>query len=218
MLSIVCDFDGTITMDDMAVAMLTAFAIGDWERWDDEFAAGRITIEECLVKEFAHVAASRRELTEYAVAHARIRPGFPEFLDFCASSNIALTVASAGLEFYIKAILGKAGVKAPELVCGKARFSSGGLRVSFAHLKNKNSEGYLDLKEQVVERLHQEGLEVAYIGDGRPDFPAAQRADLVFARGRLAELCDRADIKYWPFVDFHDVMAVIAKTPVVVQP
>ncbi|MBI4499146.1 MAG: HAD-IB family phosphatase [Chloroflexi bacterium] len=109
-IGVVCDFDGTITMDDMAVVLLRAFARGAWQRWDEEFTTGRITVEDVLQRQFALVRASRKRLTAYALAHARIRPGFPEFVAFCRGRGIPLIVASAGLEFYIRAILERAGL------------------------------------------------------------------------------------------------------------
>ncbi len=43
-LAVVCDFDGTITTDDVAVALLTRFATGDWESCDDDLRASRISV------------------------------------------------------------------------------------------------------------------------------------------------------------------------------
>ena len=50
-----------------------------------------------------------------------------------------------------------------------------------------------------------------YVGDGRSDFEAAERADVVFAHSVLAEECQRQQIPFRPFKDFGDVLAVLSE-------
>lgn len=113
-IGVVCDFDGAITDRDVAGLLLTAFVPGQWEPWDEEYAAGRIGVKECLKRQFALLRASIEEVTAYALAPAWFRPGFREFVDFCRERDIVLVVASAGLAFSIRAILQAVGVAVPE--------------------------------------------------------------------------------------------------------
>ncbi len=209
----VCDFDGTITMEDVAVALLQAYAPHTWQPPVQAFVAGGITVEELLQQQFACVRASERELTDYAVAHAVIRPGFPEFVAGCQRRGFPLTIASAGLAFYLHAILQRAGIAVPEIDCGRAEFTPNGIRVTYGHLTHEDGERTLDLKERAVERLRRAGYRVVYIGDGLADLSAARRADLVFACGRLAEACDEHSIAYQPFTDFYAIIAALAERP-----
>ena len=50
-----------------------------------------------------------------------------------------------------------------------------------------------------------EGLKVAYVGDGWSDRCAAKAADLVFARGTLAEHLAAEGVAFEPFDDLNDV-------------
>jgi 2-hydroxy-3-keto-5-methylthiopentenyl-1-phosphate phosphatase len=49
------------------------------------------------------------------------------------------------------------------------------------------------------------GRPIAYVGDGWSDRCGAQVADLVFARGTLAEHLARQGVPYVPFDDLIDV-------------
>ncbi len=206
-LGIICDFDGTITDDDVAVAMLTAYAVGDWQRSYHEYLDGKLPLEESLKRQFEAVRATKRQLLDYVHTEAKIRSGFPEFVEFCREKSIHLIIASVGLDFYIRAVLKEAGIKVPELVCGSARFARGRLRITYPDVNNNGVVSGLDLKEWTVERLRERVSAVAYIGDGFPDFPAARRSDFIFARGNLANKCSENKVSYIPFEDFYDVMA-----------
>ena len=56
-----------------------------------------------------------------------------------------------------------------------------------------------------------------YIGDGRSDFCVAGRADLVFAKDKLADYCSDKNIPFIAFDDFADLLsrmkAVIPSIP-----
>ncbi len=50
-----------------------------------------------------------------------------------------------------------------------------------------------------------DGRQIAYVGDGWSDRCAAKVADLVFARGSLAEHLETEGVPYVPFDDLLDV-------------
>ncbi len=213
-LAIICDFDGTITRDDLAVSMLTAYAVGDWEYWYHQYLDGKMPLEESLKHQFESLRATKRQLMDYVDTNAKIRPGFGAFVEFCREKDTQLVIASVGLDFYIKAVLDKAGISHPELVCGRARFGRSRLRITYPDVNSDGSLQGMDIKEWTVERLRKDFNAVAYIGDGFPDFPAASRCDAIFARANLASKCAENNIPYVPFDNFYDVMAGLEKTPV----
>lgn len=51
------------------------------------------------------------------------------------------------------------------------------------------------------------------IGDGQSDMCVASTADFVFAKGRLAEYCERNAIPYARFDSFAELPALLAKLP-----
>ena len=68
-------------------------------------------------------------------------------------------------------------------------------------------------KGLIVERYRSRGHHVLYAGDGRSDFEAAERADLVFAHSVLAEECQRHSIPFRPFAHFGDILSALQEHP-----
>lgn len=99
----------------------------------------------------------------------------------------------------------------PNLVSGRAEFTPDGIQVSYIHFQTLAGEEGFDLKERAVVRLRKTGRTGAYIGAGLPDLPAARRADLVFARGRLEEAFRKHGIAYRPCAEFHGIIATLAE-------
>ncbi|MBI2979758.1 MAG: hypothetical protein HYY41_02890 [Chloroflexi bacterium] len=52
-----CDFDGTITEEDVSFMLLDAFADGDWRRRLKEYEAGRISVGRFNTEAFSMVKA-----------------------------------------------------------------------------------------------------------------------------------------------------------------
>jgi 2-hydroxy-3-keto-5-methylthiopentenyl-1-phosphate phosphatase len=51
-----------------------------------------------------------------------------------------------------------------------------------------------------------------YVGDGRSDFCVANEPELVFAKGNLAEFCERRSIAFLPYRQFDDVAQALKTT------
>ena len=60
-----------------------------------------------------------------------------------------------------------------------------------------------------MEDFKRRGYFTVYAGDGRPDIKAAKSADAVFAKGILAALCEKENIKTLKFNDFGDITKYI---------
>jgi 2-hydroxy-3-keto-5-methylthiopentenyl-1-phosphate phosphatase len=71
-----CDFDGTITTEDVSFMLLDAFAKGDWRAINDEYAAGKITVGEFNERAFALIKAGKREMLDYLKGKVIVRSGF----------------------------------------------------------------------------------------------------------------------------------------------
>lgn len=206
-LGVVCDFDGTITVADVAVAILRAFDPPGWRRCVDEFNQGLRTDHETMTGSFSTLALPMAAITAWAVEHAQLRDGFPAFLAWCAEHKVPTVIASNGLDLYIEPILIAHGLVAPEILCARAAPGAGGLAVTYDHLWGAGFRDERDQKRLAVRRMQAQGLRVVFIGDGAPDFRAAQIADIVFARERLREQCDAAGVHCTPFESFSEVTA-----------
>lgn len=209
-LAVVCDFDGTIAEQDVCLSLLETFAGDGWRQLEADYEQGRIDLPTCLVGQVATFAAPLDTLVAWARQNARLRAGFPEFVAFCRQQSLPLLVVSAGLDFYIQAILEREGLQDLDVTCIATEAPAGRVQVRLPLAGYADLGSLSDFKEVVVHQQQQQGRRVVFVGDGSTDFNAARSADLVFARDKLLAHCRREGIPCTPFDTFADVQAPLA--------
>ena len=100
-----CDFDGTVSEEDVSFVLLDTFANGNWRELLEEYKQGRISVGDFNTRAFAMVKADRQSLLKVAEGSARTRAGLGELLACCRRKGFRFVIVSNGLDFYIKAIL-----------------------------------------------------------------------------------------------------------------
>lgn len=206
---VLCDFDGTVVNIDTAEYALGKFAAGDWERFDRQFDEGKITLKQCLEREFALVRAPKSEISSEVLGAATLRPNFGRLVSYCSDRGIPVVIVSAGLDFIVRAIVRSNGWDGKlELLMPKSRFTSHGITFRFPRTRSSASQSF---KDDTVARYHGLGRLVAYVGDGSPDFAAAAAADLTFTiRGsRLSKMCNTRKIPHRDISDFAEVVEAL---------
>jgi 2-hydroxy-3-keto-5-methylthiopentenyl-1-phosphate phosphatase len=208
--AVVCDFDGTATVDDTADALSIRYL--GYERWklaNDRFHAGETSFEELLHAIFGPIAASPEEVRAFAKAHARFRPGFERLVVTCRELLVPFVLASGGLDIYIRPaleLLPPALVDGLEIRANHADHVPGGLALSFPYRHAPGACGTCgSCKGAVVKELRAKGRKVIAIGDGNADRCMARVADVVYARGRLLEWCEREGVLCEPFEALDEV-------------
>lgn len=74
---IICDFDGTVTMNDNIVSMMKQFAPPEWLELKDGVLSKSISIQEGVGRMFGLLPSSlKEELTGFILKDAKIRDGF----------------------------------------------------------------------------------------------------------------------------------------------
>ena len=204
-----CDFDGTVTTEDISFMLLDAFAIGDWHKLDDEYGAGKITVGQFNERAFALVRAGKKEMLDYLKGKVVIRQGFKRFVRLCNEKGFRLVIVSNGLDFYIKQILTDIGLDNLEFHASETRFLAEGLKVRYVDPDGKNVDS--NFKDKYVSHFIYEGYKVAYIGNGTSDLSPAKRAQHVFATESLLKHCRRTGLICVPFTSFHEISEVIGK-------
>ena len=212
--AVVCDFDGTFVTEDLGDEVSIHFGGREaWQAAEDRYHAREITFAELLRAIFAPVTASREAVAAHACGRAVLRPGLERFLADCRERSRPFVLCSAGLDVYIEAVLQRLPAELRELVdvrCNHGTCSPQGLAVEFHRIEGGCGRcGFC--KGAVVEELQGKGFRVAMCGDGSADRCAAERADLVFARGRLPRYCDELGIPYLRFETFDDVLAAFPR-------
>ena len=208
--AVVCDFDGTATLDDLADAMSVRWIGRErWQRANEAFQAGAISFERLLWEIFGPIRATPEEVRAFARAHARFRPGFERLVRHCRQRGHPFVLVSGGLDIYIRPALELLPgdlAQGLEIRANHAELTPDGLHLSFPGRGAPGACGTCgSCKGAVVKELQGRGHQVVAVGDGNADRCAAQAADLTFARGRLLDWCRRTGIACQPFESLDDV-------------
>lgn len=204
--AVFCDFDGTITRRDVGYNIFHHFSGGRNDELLPDWKAGRMTTRECLRREAAMVKASAEEIYRF-IDRFEIDPGFLSFVDLCGKNDCPVIVASDGLDFYIKYILGKHGLGEMGLKTNVGRPESGGLTVEFPH-ENHTCSHCGVCKGERIQQFRQETrgvYRIVFVGDGYSDACATREADIILAKKDLERYCLEHNISYFKYDNFHDV-------------
>jgi 2-hydroxy-3-keto-5-methylthiopentenyl-1-phosphate phosphatase len=216
--AVVCDFDGTATLGDLADALSIA-SIGRerWQQAEDAFQGGAINFEGLLHAIFDPIVTTEEAVRDFARTHARFRPGFERLVRTCRERGIPFIVASGGLDLYIRPAL---ELLPAELAAGlevranHAEIAPDGLRLTFPWRDAPGACGSCgSCKGALVRELQRRGHRVVAVGDGNADRCMAGVADVLFARGRLLAWCRAGGIPCVPFETLDAVADQVAAGP-----
>ena len=201
---ILCDFDGTITLQDVTNLIWDRFIGPSWR--DDllsSYKHGQISHLKIMVDGYKCVRASKQELLDFVRPLVSMRPNFEALRQLCLSKNWPLTVLSGGLDFYIEAFL-PPGVP---FYSYSAKHAQHWEVFAPPDIEKSAADDFKVCVKQLLKKKYRKE-KVVFIGDGRNDFPVAQRSDIVFAvRGStLAQLCIGRGQVCHEFDDFSEVV------------
>jgi 2-hydroxy-3-keto-5-methylthiopentenyl-1-phosphate phosphatase len=199
-----CDFDGTLTVEDMGFYLLDKFAEAEWRKWLEQYRNDQITVGEFNSRAFATVRAAEEEMVTAALEQVKLREGFGELVDYCRDRDFRLAIVSNGLDFYIASILNDAGLGNIEVHAATTRFHPGGLTVQYIGPDGVPLDS--DFKAAYTQLFLKEGYQVVYVGNGPSDINPASLSQHIFARDGLLEYCQEKNLPRQPFDNFHDVI------------
>ncbi len=202
-----CDFDGTITEEDVSFMMLDVFAGGNWRQLFSDYQEGRITVGHFNREAFSMVKADRESLLEIVRAKVKVRPGFHELVACCRRKGFRFVIVSNGLDFYIDEILRSIGMADLEVFAARTSFHSEGLKVQYI-----GPDGSLldsDFKLAYVNLFLNEGYRIAYVGNGDSDVSPARKSHHIFATDVLLEHCKEKNLGCTSFTDLNEVVKVL---------
>jgi 2-hydroxy-3-keto-5-methylthiopentenyl-1-phosphate phosphatase len=206
------DFDGTVTLRDATDAILEAFADPAWREIEDAWLSGRIGSRECLTRQMALVSATRDQVDQL-LDEIGVDPGFAMLLETCAARAVPVHIVSDGFDYCIDRILGRpdlnmlAALTDSLIVSSRLRPDGRRWSATFEHPPRPCAHGCATCKPAAMDRLTVAGAVTVFVGDGMADQYAAARADVVFAKDKLAAFCDASSILYSPY----DTLAAVAK-------
>ena len=208
--TIVVDFDGTITEQDLLDEIAETFGDPEvYKQLDEGLDRRELTLHEVLRREFEPVTAPLEDVVDWVLAHARIRPGFRELVALAHERGWRLVVVSSGFRELIEPVLAREGLSGIELHSNSVDPDPSGWRVLFLDERVCDTCGQ-ECKRSTVAALA-DGSEVVYVGDGYSDRCAAEDADLVFARRGLASYLLERGVSFEPFDDFFQITGGISR-------
>jgi len=214
-LKIFCDFDGTITKEDVWLNSLVKF-ISDKKQFDeicDNFQSEKISVRECNIRLLELVENfSFGKFDEY-LNDEEIDEYFPDFLKFCRQMKFDVFILSAGLDYYIDYLLKKNSIET-EFFSTKMIFNEEEKKLSCEFpYSDEHCQWCETCKRNIlINKTNDFDNEVSvYIGDGVSDYCVSSYADIVFAKGRLASHCWKNNITYFDYKNFSDVKNKLVK-------
>ena len=211
-----CDFDGTISVDDVIDSLLQRFGRPGWQALEAAWERGEIGSRECMMGQVALLDMSHSELLAHLDTVA-IDPHFGAFVRAARRRGVDVQVVSDGLDKAITHVLHRHGlgdlpVFANQLVHEAERRWT--LRTPHADPQCVRASGNCKCARALAE--HKRMLKVLYVGDGSSDFCVAGRADRVLAKASLIGHCTAHHIAHQPFRHFGEAL-VLLREPVAVM-
>lgn len=203
--AIITDFDGTITTRDIGNALCTHFGtmkpggeIKDYDTKEDPSI--------WFKKFFSPIKVTREEFESIILSYAVVKKGFDKLVLFANKHKIPFEIVSGGLDIYIKPILKKHNLPPLPIYCVRGVLEPKGIKVDFPDYPTTPLD---DFKAQRVKYYQDKGYTAVFLGDGLVDLEAAKQADILFATGYLAQLCDKNNISYREFKDFTKLLKLL---------
>jgi 2,3-diketo-5-methylthio-1-phosphopentane phosphatase len=207
---LVSDFDGTMTRHDFYKLAIESLLPPDTPDYWAEYRAGTVTHFEALRRYFACIRASEAEVLA-VVERMELDPQLPAAVAALREAGWGVVVTSAGCDWYIRRLLGAAGVEV-EVHSNPGRFEAGkGLLMELPTGSPYLSQMLGVDKKEIVRRFLAEGRTVAFAGDGFPDADPARLVpgELRFARGDLATVLRTEGLPFHPFETWSDIARVL---------
>lgn len=206
--TILCDFDGTVSVEDVIDSLLDRYGRPGWEKLERDWRAGRIGSRACMSGQVALLDLSREELDTH-LDSLSIDHGFVRFVAMARAWRLPLQIVSDGLDYAIGRLLRRHGLD--DLPVAANRLSPGKPPQRWQLSSPFKAAGCASgtCKCACAQAVRDAGQKVLLIGDGASDFCAAERADFVFAKHRLIEHCRAMGIPYAPITGFDEALALL---------
>ncbi|MEO8802953.1 MAG: MtnX-like HAD-IB family phosphatase [Rudaea sp.] len=207
--TILCDFDGTVTVEDTVDTLLESFGRDGWQTLETDWRAGRINSHDCMAGQVALLDMDRAQLDAH-LAQRVIDPVFPEFIRRMHAMGIHVEILSDGLDYAIRTILARNGLDWLPVTSNRLLpVTKREWRLEFPNASATCRVASGTCKCLRVEHAQARRQQTLLIGDGASDFCVAEAADFVFAKGKLIAHCVAKNIPYAAIDNFADALKLL---------
>ena len=208
---ILSDFDGTITVKDSLYNFFEQFAPPKWLEIEQLWEDGIIDSKECLVKEFQLIPKLTSEFLDNYLDTVTIDEFFFEFYKYIKQSKIDFYIVSDGVDYFIKKILENNNLKGLHIISNHAEFIDENFELTFPNSQTNCKKNSGTCKCAVLNKFKNDYDKIIYIGDGTSDFCVAPNTDILFAKKKLENYCQKNNIDFVSYTNFGDVINFLKK-------
>jgi 2-hydroxy-3-keto-5-methylthiopentenyl-1-phosphate phosphatase len=203
--SVFVDFDGTISTADVGVHLLERFGRPGWRDLDAQYDAGAIGSRECLLDEWELLDGDEAALRA-AAREVPLDPGFGPLVEMLHRAGSEVVVISDGFGFYVEQACRPYGVS---VLTNDVDFDRNELLFPHEDRCCPCSTCGACKQAPIKDARHRSRTTIL-VGDGSSDRKAALLAGVVFAKGALAEWCERNGVACRRFSTLDDVRAALS--------
>ena len=215
--AVICDFDDTTAVENVAQLLLEHFSEDDtWQELRNRSQQGSISLKEYQERAFNNIKAGREAMKARVKAKATLRPYFKSLWQYCQDRKIPMAIVTVGLDFYVDALLEREGLEDVPRYAVETSFTPQGIVYKYPHPWDGSGGSGLEVCSQwgnckcsILTRYRKMQHTIFYVGDGRSDYCPASIADRIFARSHLAQICSERQVPYNEFHDFRDVIMAL---------
>jgi 2-hydroxy-3-keto-5-methylthiopentenyl-1-phosphate phosphatase len=200
-----CDFDGTITKEDVIDRILEEFADPLWVDIEQSWVNGEIGSRECLAMQTKLIRAKVRDLLDF-LESIHIDETFADFVRDCRNKGFEIVILSDGIDLFIKSILDRHGVNDIRVYSNSLGSTNGRYEMYFPYFRKDCLSRSGICKCKIMEELSSPSSLNILVGDGRSDFCIARKADLTFAKSALLDFCRVEKIPHIEHREFGDIV------------
>lgn len=207
--TILCDFDGTISVEDTTDTLLERFGRSGWQTLEEEWRAGRIGSRECMAGQVELLDMDRAELDAHLDTR-HVDVAFAEFVRLAQAHGIHIEILSDGLDYAIHRILSRHGLDwLPVTANALQPVSAREWRLAFPNASATCRVASGTCKCARAAQAQSARKKTLMIGDGASDFCVAEAADFVFAKGKLVAHCIARNIPHVGITGFAEAHALL---------
>jgi 2-hydroxy-3-keto-5-methylthiopentenyl-1-phosphate phosphatase len=204
-ISVLLDFDGTVSLQDVGNELLGRLAPdqAEAERMGRLYNDGAVGSRQ-LTRWDMDVLPRDRDLLLDVIAGIDLDESLVGLVDFVGSVGGVVEIVSDGIGVHIEPMLARFGLSDVPVATNQAVLGRGGDGVTFPY---GNSACFVcgTCKRERVRKHQDDGRVVVFVGDGPSDRYAAHHADIVFAKDALATWCSEAGVSHVPWARLSDV-------------
>ena len=209
---IICDFDGTISRHDTTDLVLERLAHPGWRVLEEDWVAARISAAACMRGQIALIGGAQADLDDL-LDTVELDSGFAAFIAWCDAHRLPVSIASDGVDYFIRRILLRHGLERLDVVANRLIGAPGAWRLEQPWARAGCAAGSGVCKCEVASPPGAAATPqtLVYVGDGRSDFCVSARADILFAKDALADYAAARGQPFHPFDTLHDVTATLGR-------